>query len=56
MTEIHNRDLTEIFPDYIGFGILDLDSLCIVCPTSKLDSDYAQAIYRSKKRRCGLRY
>jgi len=49
MTEIYDRDLREIFPDYICFGLLDLDSLCIVCPIDKENEDYAHAIYRSKK-------
>jgi hypothetical protein len=49
MTEIFDRDLREIFPDYIGFGLLDLDSLCIVSPIDKKKEEYARAMYRSRE-------
>ncbi|MFC1579562.1 hypothetical protein ACFL4N_01470 [Thermodesulfobacteriota bacterium] len=50
MTEIFDRDLTEIFPEYLGFGILDFDSLSIVCPTDGITKEYARAQYLTRER------
>ena len=49
MTEIFDTDLREIFPDYIGFGLLDLDSICIVSPIDRKKKEYARAVYRSRQ-------
>lgn len=49
MNKILDRDLTEIFPEYLGFEILDTNSLCIVCSTDGKSKEFALARYLTRE-------